>query len=147
MAESRTSDYDRQNVVISKSQPKGGRLKSEQELSQALRAGVKVDAEKKFAAGSNKQHANVKNSAILDQETETFHHETVPADVARAIQQGRQNTNLTQKDLAQKINEKPSVVQEYEQGKALNPNPQILAKMERVLNMKLRGKDIGKPLK
>lgn len=44
----------------------------------------------------------------------------------------------------QHINEKPQVVSEYESGKAV-PNQQILAKMERALGVKLRGKDIGKP--
>merc|ERR1712008_572092 len=51
----------------------------------------------------------------------------------------------SQKDLATKICEKPQIVTEYEQGKAI-PNQQILAKMERALGMKLRGKDKGKPL-
>ena len=48
---------------------------------------------------------------------------------------------LSQKDLAQKINEKPSVLQDYESGKAI-PNPQILGKMERVLGVKLRGRHL-----
>ena len=37
------------------------------------------------------------------------------------------------------------MVNEFESSKAL-PNPQILGKMERVLGVKLRGKDIGSPL-
>ena len=37
------------------------------------------------------------------------------------------------------INEKPQVVNEYEQGKAI-PNQQIIGKMERILGVKLRGK-------
>ncbi len=41
------------------------------------------------------------------------------------------------------INEKPQVVNEYEQGKAI-PNQQIIGKMERTLGVKLRGK--GKKL-
>ena len=45
---------------------------------------------------------------------------------------------MTQKDLAQKTNEKPSVIQDYESGKA-TPNPQILGKLERILGVKLRG--------
>jgi putative transcription factor len=66
--------------------------------------------------------------------------------VSKAIQQARQAKGLTQKDLATKINEKPQVVNEYEGGKALNPNQQILMKLERALGVKLRGKDIGSPL-
>ena len=46
---------------------------------------------------------------------------------------------MTQKDLAQKVNEKPSVIQDYESSKAI-PNPQILGKLERALGVKLRGK-------
>lgn len=45
---------------------------------------------------------------------------------------------FSQKDVAQKINEKPSVLQDYESGRAI-PNPQILGKLERVLGVKLRG--------
>lgn len=45
---------------------------------------------------------------------------------------------LSQKDVAQKINEKPSVLQDYESSKAI-PNAQILGKLERVLGVKLRG--------
>lgn len=45
---------------------------------------------------------------------------------------------LSQKDVAQKVNEKPSVIQDYESGKAI-PNPQVLSKLERVLGVKLRG--------
>ena len=58
---------------------------------------------------------------------------------------GRREKELTQKELATKINEQPKVIAEYESGKA-QPNQQTLAKMERVLGIKLRGKDIGQPL-
>jgi putative transcription factor len=57
----------------------------------------------------------------------------------QAIQTARMEKQLTQKDLAQKTNEKPSVIQDYESGKAV-PNPQILSKFERILGVKLRGK-------
>lgn len=70
---------------------------------------------------------------------------TVSVDVAQTIMKARSDKGLTRKDLATKINEKPTVVQEYETGKAI-PNQQTLGKMERCLGVKLRGKDIGKPL-
>lgn len=56
----------------------------------------------------------------------------------QAMQTARLELKLSQKDVAQKINEKPSVLQDYESGKAI-PNPQILAKLERALGVKLRG--------
>lgn len=52
------------------------------------------------AAGQNKQHVITKNTAKLDRETEELHHERVTLSVGKAIQQGRQNKGLTQKDLA-----------------------------------------------
>ena len=45
----------------------------------------------------------------------------------------------------QQINERPQIVAEYESGKAI-PNQNILQKMEKALQIKLRGKDIGEPL-
>merc|ERR1712113_1256809 len=69
----------------------------------------------------------------------------VSMDVGKLIQKGRQAKEMTQKDLATKICEKPQVVTEYESGKAV-PNQAILGKLERALGIKLRGKDKGKPL-
>lgn len=65
----------------------------------------------------------------------------------------RQAIPLTQKELAtvcafcflQKIFEKPDIIHDYELGKGLY-NPTILAKIERVLGVKLRGTNIGAPL-
>jgi putative transcription factor len=54
------------------------------------------------------------------------------------MQTARMELQLSQKDVAQKVNEKPSVIQDYESGKAV-PNPQILGKLERALGVKLRG--------
>jgi len=64
---------------------------------------------------------------------------------AQAIQQARMEKGLSQKDCAQKINEKPSVLQDYESGKAI-PNAQILSKLERVLGVKLRGTSSSPPV-
>ena len=79
----------------------------------------------------------------LELDDENLTHKTVSADVKKAILQGRLAKGLTQAQLAQQINEKPQVVQEYESGKAI-PNQQILAKLERILGVKLRGKGVGK---
>jgi len=78
-------------------------------------------------------------------EDEELEVKTVPKNVAMAIQQARQAKSLTQKELATRINEKQSIITDYESGKAV-PSQQVLAKLERILGVKLRGKDIGKPL-
>ncbi|GFR12481.1 endothelial differentiation-related factor 1 [Trichonephila clavata] len=98
-----------------------------------------------FNAATNKQHATSLNTLKLDKETEELHHETISLDVGRLIQQGRQSKNLTQKDLATRINEKQQVINDYEAGRAV-PNQNVLTKIERVIGMKLRGKEKGQPL-
>ena len=50
--------------------------------------------------------------------------------------QARMAKKMTQKDLATAINEKPQVVAEYENGKAI-PNGAIIVKIERKLGCKL----------
>ncbi|ONM04923.1 Multiprotein-bridging factor 1a [Zea mays] len=65
--------------------------------------------------------------------------ERVPSDLKKNLMQARLDKKLTQAQLAQMINEKPQVIQEYESGKAI-PNQQIISKLERALGTKLRGK-------
>lgn len=132
-------------TYIRKKAPKSSQLKSQQAVSAAQRQGVDIETTKKFAAGGNKQHSIDKNTAKLDRETEELGHDKVSLDVGRLIQQGRNEKKLTQKELATRINEKPQVINEYESGRAI-PNQQVLAKIERVIGLKLRGKDKGKPL-
>lgn len=45
----------------------------------------------------------------------------------------------------QKVNEKAQVINDYEAGRGI-PNQMVIGKIERVLGIKLRGKDRGKPL-
>ena len=106
-----------------------------------------MDIGKIVTAGVNKATKTSLNTLKLDQESEDFSLPTVAPTVSKTIQQARQALGLTQKDLATKINEKPQVVGDYESGRAgVVPNQAVLGKMERVLGVKLRGKDIGKPL-
>jgi putative transcription factor len=92
--------------------------------------------EKKFGAGGNKSaHTSTVNAKKIE-ESDELKLNKVDKSLSKAIQQARQAKNMTQKDLATKINEKPQVVGEYESGKAV-PNGQIIVKMERVLGVKL----------
>jgi len=121
--------------------------KSTAEVNAARRSGAVVSTDKKITTGINKAHAGTDHQRIakLDRENEVAPPPKISPTVGKAIQTGRMEKGLTQKDLAQKVNEKPSVIQDYESGKAI-PNPQILAKLERVVGVKLRGSDIGKKL-
>eukprot|EP01136_Pigoraptor_vietnamica_P010255 Opistho-1_new@3300 len=140
------ADNDWDSVTYLKKKPVSASVaKSEQAINQARRAGASIETEKKFAAGSNRQHATDKDTAKLDRETEELHHDRVTLDLARTIMKARNDLKMTQKDLATKINEKPGVINEYESGKAI-PNQQILSKLERTLKVKLRGAAMGQPL-
>lgn len=70
---------------------------------------------------------------------------TVEVSVSRAIQSARLARGLKQKQLATLISEREQVVNEYESGAAV-PSQQVLAKLERVLKVKLRGSDVGRDL-
>ncbi|MGH0148961.1 UNVERIFIED_CONTAM: hypothetical protein FKN15_013921 [Acipenser sinensis] len=121
------------------------RTKAKLAVASAQRRGEELETTKKWSAGQNKQHLVTKNTAKLDRETEELHHQRVPLEVGKVIQQGRQNKGMTQKDLATKVNEKPQIIADYECGRAI-PNNQVMGKIERALGLKLRGKEVGLPL-
>uniref|UniRef100_A0A914CSX7 HTH cro/C1-type domain-containing protein n=1 Tax=Acrobeloides nanus TaxID=290746 RepID=A0A914CSX7_9BILA len=140
------SDTDPNTVtIIRKHAPPIKTLKTSAELNAAQRRGAEIETAKKYKAGANVQHSTDKNTLRLDEETEQLSHDHVSLSLGRLIQQARQAKEWTQKDLATHINEKATVITEYENGKAI-PNQQIMNKMERALGVKLRGKDAGKPL-
>jgi len=138
-------DWNTVTVIGNRRNMQGGGANKERAVNQARRQGLSVTTDTKYGAGGNTQRGTNLNTAKLDAETEELKHKTIDMNVGKLIQQGRQAKEMTQKDLATKINEKPQVVTEYEQGKAI-PNNQVLVKIERALGIKLRGKDKGKPL-
>mmetsp|Transcript_68653 Transcript_68653/g.151174 ORF Transcript_68653/g.151174 Transcript_68653/m.151174 type:complete len:139 (-) Transcript_68653:90-506(-) len=129
---------DWEPVVIRKKAPSGSSQKDASAVNAARRAGMAVDTTKKYGAGTNKGGgAAGAKAAKLEAETEDFKHEKVSSNLKTQIVQARTAKKMTQAQLAQQINEKPQVIQEYEQGKAI-PNPQILSKMSRVLGVHLK---------
>merc|ERR1719321_1556822 len=92
---------------------------------------------KKHMGGTNKSaHSSVPNAKKLDENAETFKHETVSHDFKIALQQARLAKKMTQAALATAINEKGSVINEYESGKAI-PNGTIINKLNRTLGVRL----------
>jgi putative transcription factor len=147
------ADQDWNTITFKKKAPSA---KDSKAVTQAQRTGAAVDTTKKAFGGSNKkpatggQDARRLESDILkgiDEEPDKLAPKTVGPKVGRAIQTARVAKGLTQAQLAQKINQKATVVNELEQGKALFNN-QILGNLERHLGVKLRGDQalIGTPL-
>ncbi|KAI0487953.1 multiprotein-bridging factor 1b [Dendrobium catenatum] len=134
-----TQDWE--PVVIRKKAPNAAAKKDEKAVNAARRMGAEIETLKKSNAGSNKaaSSSTTLNTRKLDEETENLSHDKVPAELKKNIIQARIDKKLNQSQLAQLINEKPQVIQEYESGKAI-PNQQIINKLERVLGVKLRGK-------
>ncbi|KAL6744790.1 DNA binding helix-turn helix protein [Haematococcus lacustris] len=135
---------DWEPVVIRKKQLTNSDLKDEAAVNAARRAGVAVATEKKFNAGTNNKAAVTtttgKSAAKLEAETEDFHracHHRVSSTLKTQIIQARTAKKMTQAQLAQAINEKPQIIQEYESGKAI-PNPQVLSKLSRILGVTLK---------
>lgn len=119
-------------MVLHKSKSKAQELRNPEAVNQELRSGAPVQTVKKFDAGSNKKTAGaVINMRKLDKGTEP--------DTPRQIQRARLGKKMSQPDLAKQINQRPQVVPEYENGKAVS-NQTVLAKMEKALGVKLRGK-------
>ncbi|KAI3961411.1 hypothetical protein MKX01_000541 [Papaver californicum] len=134
-----TQDWE--PVVIRKKAPTSAAKKDEKAVNAARRSGAEIETVKKSTAGTNKAASSGTslNTRKLDEETEVLAHERVPSELKKNIMQARLDKKMTQSQLAQLINEKPQIVQEYESGKAI-PNQQIITKLERVLGVKLRGK-------
>ncbi|KZV27262.1 multiprotein-bridging factor 1b-like [Dorcoceras hygrometricum] len=132
---------DWEPVVIRKKAPTAAARKDEKAVNAARRAGAEIETIKKSTAGTNKAASSGTslNTRKLDEETDNLSHDRVPTELKKAIMQARIDKKLTQSQLAQLINEKPQVIQEYESGKAI-PNQQIISKLERALGAKLRGK-------
>ena len=108
----------------------------------AFQNGESIEVTKKYGGGGNRQRAGPQNAKKIEESGDSEDApkvKTLNRSVSLRIQQARQAKGWTQKELAQKISEKPQVINDYESGRAI-PNNQILSKMERVLGTKLRGK-------
>lgn len=131
------AQQDWNEVVIRKKTPTSSALAKDPKLMQAaLRRGETVTVEKHN--GNNKQK-NIPSipAKKLDDAPEDFHIQRVPTELKKQIVKARTDKKMTQSQLAQAINEKPQVIQEYESGKAI-PNPQIITKMSRILGVHLK---------
>jgi len=119
-------------------------LNSNVSKNKALRTGEAAAERKEFGKSNAKNDIGAR-AAALDRDTgeEGFHHKTVSADMKQLIQQARMAKGMTQKDLATRINEKPQVIGQYEQGTAI-PNGAIIQKLQKALGVTLKSKPKAK---
>ena len=71
----------------------------------------------------------------LEDEDEDFRLEAPTLEMRKLLQQERQKAGLTQQELAQMCNIKPSIIADYESGRGI-PNPVMLGKIERAIRAK-----------
>jgi putative transcription factor len=153
------SAWDTAEVKIGKNVHRGGAgpretvVRGQSALNAARRSGAAITTEKKFATGNSASKPGVEGQRLtmVDRADDIVKPKTVGIEVGKAISKARNeysNPNgtkgLTQKELATKCNTTPTVVAGFERGDA-TPDQKVLSAMERVLNVKLRGADIGKP--
>ncbi|KAF9388292.1 multiprotein-bridging factor 1 [Podila verticillata] len=118
--------------------------RSEADLNAARRAGAPISTERKVVSNAPAGE-DFRRIAKVAESPEIIAPKTVTADVGKIMAKARIDKKITQKELSAVVHEKPSVINDYEAGRAV-PNQQVLGKIERALGVRLRGKDIGGPL-
>ncbi|SCV04465.1 LAME_0H18646g1_1 [Lachancea meyersii CBS 8951] len=144
------SDWDSTTVIGQRVRTGGGGprqqvARTQAQINAARRSGNVLSVDKKYGSSNTKGNNEGQRLTMVDRETDIVVPKKLDASVGKVISKARGDKSLTQKDLATKINEKPTVINDYEAGRAI-PNQQILAKLERALGVKLRGKGIGEPM-
>ncbi|KAI9505990.1 multiprotein-bridging factor 1 [Coemansia spiralis] len=142
------ADWDDNTLYLRKPTQRTTTARSKGELNAAARSGNILDTQRNSKIANKAHHVNTDHRRIaeLDRSDDVKPPPKLDMTVGKAIMQARKDKGWTQKDLATKINEKETVVRDYEITKA-TIDQQILSKMERALSVKLRGKDIGTKLK
>jgi len=130
------NDFDWDTIII-----KSKKLKHKEEVKKAQRNGTaQIDTKKKFEGGRNTSNQSSINARKIEEETEDFNIKKVNRKLSTTISTARTAKGMKQKDLATKINVLPALIQKYENGQAI-PDQQVINKLQRVLGIKLTGKD------
>lgn len=75
----------------------------------------------------------------FEEHSDSFKHQKINKKISELIRDGRNNKGMTRKELAKNINVPLGIINNYENGSVITDN-KILGKIEKHLNIKLRGK-------
>jgi putative transcription factor len=94
------------------------------------------ESHKRHGVTNSTQCSTVTGKKIVE-DGETFHVPLVGVSFGVELQKARTAKKMTQKDLASKLNERPDMIQSYENGKA-QPNASFVSKINKVLGSTLK---------
>jgi putative transcription factor len=131
------SHQDWQPIVLTKRKPAANSKVTD--VTKAKMSGIDTITEKKANAGTNalkdSTMTKVKRDAMNSEDP--GHIDLIDKKVSQRIQARRTEKGLSRKQLAQKINEKETLLADYENGKAI-PSASVLNKIERALGVSVR---------
>lgn len=97
-------------------------------------ANKQLKEKEKQKEGVKSNHFSKENKIEKKIEEGNLKHDKTPSELGKIIQSKRLSQNMTQKDLAQKLNIPVKMINEIESGKAKH-NPQVISKIKRILNI------------
>jgi putative transcription factor len=95
---------------------------------------VNLDKYKKEKKNTKDNTTKGPSNSLDKTDIDTFKNKKIDEKLSVKIRNARNSKNMTQKDLAQKINVKPAIINEYESGKAI-PNPKTLNNIKKILGI------------